>query len=507
MLRNGRNARRWYWLPDFILPGAQAALETIPLQAFTLTFEVYGQRGLSLSYPLLAGLVATGAWLTRATALLPQRFGIGRVILGCLSSICLIVWLRVTLAPDAAWSLRTAFLLISMPEQVNPDLNGPLVTLAGFLAICLWCRGLWIGFETLTVQREARWFVGGMATLLCLIAALAVAPMTEWAAIANDLRNLVLAYVFLGLGLLALAHVKELDRLGGAGAGAALLALLLPISFVPLLGLLFTLGAKPLMRETVHLATQIGLLTWHVVQWIGYLVLLFLLWLSHLSASGSGGRTRAQADPLPLPPPAHMHTSQEVGLSGFDPTIALLVLLGSLVALTVYLLTGGHQPADVVQLEEERSSLWSWGFFFTQLREIWRRLPDRLRTRPRNWPASRGASSRGPEETPKDIRQLYRRLLRHAALLGYARAPATTPLEFAHRLANAMPRHASGIHFLTSLYDQARYGEARIDPASFGEARDIADRIEMARTPDSVSTPSRRGLKPTPRGPFRAGLE
>src|SRR5580658_8087645 len=137
MLRNGRNARRWYWLPDFILPGAHAALETIPLQAFTLTFEVYGQRGLSLSYPLLAGLVATGAWLTRATALLPQRFGIGRVILGCLSSICLIVWLRVTLASDAAWSLRTAFLLISMPEQVNPDLNGPLVALAGFLAICL----------------------------------------------------------------------------------------------------------------------------------------------------------------------------------------------------------------------------------------------------------------------------------------------------------------------------------------------------------------------------------
>jgi hypothetical protein len=50
-------------------------------------------------------------------------------------------------------------------------------------------------------------------------------------------------------------------------------------------------------------------------------------------------------------PPAHMHTSQEVGLSGFDPTIALLILLGSLVALTLYLLTRSRQPADVVLLD------------------------------------------------------------------------------------------------------------------------------------------------------------
>jgi hypothetical protein len=64
-----------------------------------------------------------------------------------------------------------------------------------------------------------------------------------------------------------------------------------------------------------------------------------------------------------------------------------------------------------------------------------------------------------------------------------------------------MHRHASGIHFLTSLYDQARYGEAAIDPATFGEARAIADRIEMPRTPNSVSTSSRRDWKPTPTGP------
>ena len=225
-------------------------------------------------------------------------------------------------------------------------------------------------------------------------------------------------------------------------------------------------------------------MTWHVVQWIGYLVLLFLLWLSHLSASGSGGRTRAQADPLPLPPPAHMHTSQEVGLSGSQLNHCA-ASPSRLASGTNRISTYPGPPAGGCGPTRRRAQLTMvLGVLFTQLREIWRRLPDRLRTRPRNWPASRGASSRRPEETPKSTPQtLSSTAAARRSTSATRAAPATTPLEFAHRLANAMPRHASGIHFLTNLYDQARYGDARIDPASFGEARDIADRIEMARTP------------------------
>lgn len=494
MIPTGRIARRWSWLRDFVLPGGQAVLETIPLYAAIVIFTLHMQRGLLLIYPMLAGLVAVGAWAMRATALLGQRFAFGRIILGCLTAICLVLWVRVSLAPTAAWDPRSTLLLVAVPWRVDSSVDGAMLGLAWFLAICLWCRGLWIGLETLTVQQEVRWFIGGMAVLLLLIAILATTSTPEWAAIAGTMRNVVLLYVFVGLSVLALAHADSLRRMGGAGTSLSwLFAVAVPIALVPLAGFLFSAGAAPAVRETMRISVQIALVLWHVMLWIVYWVLLFLLWLSSLFPAHRGGVDRWGGGPPHRPPPVgHVRIGHEFGVSIFDPTIPLLVLLfGSLAWLLFYLLSRRRQPATVAEGDEERESLWSWSLFLAQLRELWNGLLGRVRAPPRLWPAARRPPAKRPDPTARDIREIYRWLLRDAATLGYKREPASTPVEFARRLAGVIPRYARGIHFVTALYDRARYGETPIDDADLDAAGAVIRGIEapeaaaVGRSPDA----------------------
>jgi Domain of unknown function (DUF4129) len=56
------------------------------------------------------------------------------------------------------------------------------------------------------------------------------------------------------------------------------------------------------------------------------------------------------------------------------------------------------------------------------------------------------------------VRQIYARLQRLAATIGYPRAPQQTPIEYLRVLSAAMPNLTNDFTDITAAYLQARYG-------------------------------------------------
>ncbi|HWE61418.1 MAG TPA: DUF4129 domain-containing protein, partial [Chloroflexota bacterium] len=100
-------------------------------------------------------------------------------------------------------------------------------------------------------------------------------------------------------------------------------------------------------------------------------------------------------------------------------------------------------------------------------------LRRRLRRRPRR-PVQAAA---GP---PRTVRELYRRLLRHVAALGHARAAPETPQEYLERLQRLPLPDAPDAALLTAAYMRVRYGDEPEHAQDIEEAREAWERLERA---------------------------
>jgi hypothetical protein len=109
---------------------------------------------------------------------------------------------------------------------------------------------------------------------------------------------------------------------------------------------------------------------------------------------------------------------------------------------------------------ELHESVWSWELFWQQLRAFWLALFGR-----------RGQTSEGTAEqqnveaedrqmpaAARNIRELYRALLRRASELGYRRGRTETPREFQHRLDEQLLTSEPQLESLTGAYVLVRYG-------------------------------------------------
>jgi hypothetical protein len=531
MTKRGASGRRWFWLRDLVIPAGQAASETIPLYAVAALVGATAQQTLALSYILLTAIVAVPAWLTRLTGLLPRTYHFDRLVLGLLTVVCLVAWVHGVLAPDAAWDPHTTALVVSRPWLIDPTRDGQLLFAAWFLAIALCSRGLWIGIEPISVQQEARWFVGGIAVLLVTIAAVTASP--KLAETAGFLRITLLWYFFVGLLVLALAHATSLRAAGGAAPGASLswlFAVAIPIAAIPLVGLLFTVGATRAVRLAMQAGTAAALLVWRVLLWLGWWLLLFIQWLLSLFPRNAEQTAPAQP-PCRQPPEWLLHLQHwlmswfrsgspppatgpsgcvsqaptveipdihsQLAIPSFDATAAFVVVVFCLLlGLLAYLLTRRRAAVDAPGPGDERSSAWSWALFLSQVKSLWSRL---LRAwRPRRAPgqssvqAALAARGRSAEE---DVRGLYRRFLRRAAELNHRRPPAATPLEFARSLTRAAPGSATDIAVITDSYDRARYGSEDVSPQRLASVRAALGRFETPAT-EIGQTASSAGTAP-----------
>lgn len=463
MTKHGRSGRRWLWLRDGLIPVGQAVNETIPLYALIVLIAATGQHGLTLSYVMLAGMVATAAWLTRLTDLLPRFWYCGRVVLSVLTVLFLVLWAHLTLAPEAAWNPPVILMLISRPWLIDPTISGGMLFTSWFLGVCLWSRGLWIGLQPAAASTESRWFIGGMAILLLLVIVASTGTGPQAAAVVQPLRILVLTYFFVGLLVLALVHAATLSGTGGPTPGASvpwLVAVAVPIAAVPLAGLFLTVGVAPAVRVAMWTAVDVGLVAWHVALWIGYWILLFLAWLSSLFPAWPGGPLHSRAGaPRPPPPVRLPGIAQHFASSTFDATIIVVLLAAAmLVGMLAWLLTRQRVAIEVAVSEEERSSVWSWALFLSQMRALWDALWQRrsLGLKPNTGAAAVPAAPTTEDEF--DVRALYRRFLQRAALLRYPHPPTVTPWEFARILLRSAPAHAQEIGQVTDIYDRTRYG-------------------------------------------------
>jgi hypothetical protein len=113
-------------------------------------------------------------------------------------------------------------------------------------------------------------------------------------------------------------------------------------------------------------------------------------------------------------------------------------------------------------VDEERSSLFSWGHLWSQLRAaVWR------------WPRRRRPATPAPVAVPEgsgdeaelaSVRRAYRGLLVTARATGRGRMRSETAHELETRLsAELTPAPADALRDLTFLYQDVRYGAA--DPA------------------------------------------
>jgi hypothetical protein len=192
-------------------------------------------------------------------------------------------------------------------------------------------------------------------------------------------------------------------------------------------------------------------------------------------------RGRFGATPTPLP------SGSGTGLWVPDElwTASTFVALVLVVLVVVWLLSRGLRrtlPAKEAE-GEERESLGSWDMLRQQVLQWLDRLLKRLRP----------ARTTGPEKEEDDlsvlqgnpewsgtlsVRQIYIRLQRLAAMMGYPRSPQQTPVEYLEVLASAMPELRAELASITAAYIEARYGPAPVSAVSVLAANNAWKRVE-----------------------------
>jgi len=112
-----------------------------------------------------------------------------------------------------------------------------------------------------------------------------------------------------------------------------------------------------------------------------------------------------------------------------------------------------HKGGDV------HESVWSWELFWRQWKAFWWSFFQRLF--PKKQPAAVTATQLDETNVPptaRTVREIYRALLKKAALSGQIRKRDETPREFQQRLDARLPESEPHLGLLTEVYGLTRYG-------------------------------------------------
>jgi hypothetical protein len=432
------------------------------------------------SYPAFGAMVALmvmATLLARASASLLRRSH-NQILLLAVSLVVLPIWLLTVLGTGENWGPRGwAERATALIHDAQP---GPTALVAfGAVGLAVWCRGLWLGAVPAGTDALRRRFLGGAAALVALSALLSPGKGTGVARFTDGLQLLVLGYFIIAPIAVALEHVQTLDGRATTARTVSLawiMALLVPVTAIAAVGLLLCNGVAPALGWLMHVVTQAVLLLWFGFLWLleGFGVVLY--WLAGLFPFAWHWGTRPGGPaPVVLPPWQQSYAfSDPVHIPALAPAILLLLLA----VLSVHFLTRRSRSRPAAHVDEERSSLWSWQLLRDQFMTAWRALLDRFRARARGVFGATAGGNAAKVTGMGGIREIYRGLLRWAAVNGHRRRPATTPNELQCELLGAMPMASAAIELITQNYEFARYGDVAIEDAAIAASQAAIRHLE-----------------------------
>jgi hypothetical protein len=428
------------WPRDGLIPAIDAVLESLWLYPLFSFFLATGDSGPGVRYPL--------PWIV-ALMLVPAVVGrfIDRSYWGPR-------WLQQYGLTALLIGLFVAFMLAYHAVGV------------GWLAAAvLLGRGVWLALGDTSAQSAAGWFLTGFAVFLALLAVLIVAHVNGFEDDRAQLGPLLAAYLLIGLGWIALVRKQEMEeqafRRPARHVDGAWVALLTAMSaiMVGAVALVSFSGTGVLMGILRFVAVVAGAI-WQAglyvaANWLGPA----LAWLFSRLRFGAA---QTSSGPLFGRRPQPGRNLDAIILAWLQQHLPVPVLLALLLAmfavmLSVWLAMRLRMWRTDAE-DEERSSVWSWRLFWSQVRRMLRHFRPSFRASARS-ARPQAAALRPPASS---IRRFYAAVLRWCRERDRTRAPAVTPLEFAPALSEETDAALAGE--LTAAYVRARYAEAEPPP-------------------------------------------
>ncbi|MFH1651841.1 MAG: DUF4129 domain-containing protein [Chloroflexota bacterium] len=393
--------------------------------------------GLLLVYPLSFGF----------HLLLWRRLRAYRSIASGLAWVAvLLLTVKFQVFPGAGW--MDARWLLAVPRGIGGMIYGFSPALVILLSTgVLWWLGGWLAEKRLSFSFFLGKFQFGLVMLL--IAYLLAPPLGI--ALGSPVP-VVLLFFLMALPGISVAHALEgTSWLSGLYRGHWSGLLLLSVGLVLALGVLISAILTPELLQ----------IFWTVVKWgwglVWDLITRLLDYLASLMpASEPGSLPEMPAMPAGEP-------EEEQILISFPPWLRSLLRTGWAVIMVGSLLFALWRIAsDIIERLRRRLALMSGaefvpmpGAFRADLRALLRRLFGWLGGAGRIFRRRRGAVL--PPEVIS-VRQVYRQLLRWAAVAGLPRQSDQTPHEYGAVLAAALPDAVGDLDFITQQYVRARYG-------------------------------------------------
>lgn len=307
---------------------------------------------------------------------------------------------------------------------------------------------------------------------------------------------LIPLFLFLALAAHALARIVFIRKTHYTGLQGSVLAqeraVLAVISSLGLILLFVTIAtgmiASPsFFSEAIHVLTPIGQAIANAYNWliglfvdvlivvitpIAWLISLLIGLLPHV-ANQSQNTQAKQKKPQP---PLHPASNTADAILPYVNAIVPLLLL-AFVAWLVWRSLRKRRSIRVrflKQDEDMHESLWSWLLLWSQVKGLLFAFLRRFFSRAqRDEEAVQPASEVEPgDAAARDIRAIYRALLRKAGDHGYPRKKDETPVEYCQRLDEATPLAQPQLATITEAYSTVRYGGSRPGTAEVALVRE-----------------------------------
>jgi Domain of unknown function (DUF4129) len=367
-------------------------------------------------------------------------------------------------------------------QTIQAGAGAPLLTWIACVLVLWWAGGR-IGAGALDDYDLVRFFLVGLAGLLCGLLANSMAGVHGATAGLGLAVALFFATAFLTVPLAQLLAAQARGRASGTSpapldhrwlltAGSATL-LILSIALLLSASISTTL-LDAIAAALGRLPDLLAIILYPIALAGGYLVQA-LIWLADRLRNNAGNHPHA---PRPAPSPAQNavhgrhNNAQLPPLLHFALEAAAIIGVVAVVAIVLSRAVGrlGMQRREQ-PFEEERDSIWSWEEMEVGWRALLRRLRPHLAAR------HTAAGAAGP---PRSVREAYRRLLRSGAAMGHPRARPETPQEYLGRLRLVPFPDQRDAALITAAYTRVRYGDEQEQPTTIEHVAQAAERLDRA---------------------------
>ncbi len=372
--------------------------------------------------------------------------------------------------------------LLRAAHDIIPEVPKPV--LSALVAACLWWRGLALGARDVgALEIEGAYKTGVAAIVLYFFAAAIYSDTRAFEAAGRTLPGTLPAFFFLGLSALALARLATIWDRGQPDERTHFPARAWVLLIVGVVGMILLAASMMAGLAAADVLSYVGILLRPLlpVLEVLFLVLFFIAGIIVRLAIAILAHIPQRPMPQTGIPPSGIDdlirrlrelnmNPQVVESARWGVVLGVLLLLVMGMALTIILLRRRERPLD----EDEHESVWSAREAFKGLAS----LLSRLRRR-------RSVHDESAVPEAKAIRLIYRELLALGSGLGAPRSTWVTPREHSPRLRGVLPDAADAVLWLTTVYEQVRYGTWRPTPADVDEAREALERAKASVTVSS----------------------